>query len=110
MEHLKQAFARDKQGSRPALVTYVTAGFPTPEETPGILLGMQAGGSGEFTKPNPQLRRTDDNIKTSSSLDSLSRTQLRTDQLFKGLIRRRSKMELRYRQCWGWSKTQEEEA
>jgi hypothetical protein len=62
------------------------------------------------TKPNPQPRRTDDNIKTSSSLDSLSRTQLRTDQLFKGLIRRRSKMESRYRQCWRWSKTQEEEA
>ncbi|GAB1215654.1 hypothetical protein ATERTT37_004846 [Aspergillus terreus] len=45
MEHLKRAFAQGKQGSRPALVTYVTAGFPTPEETPAILLGMQAGGS-----------------------------------------------------------------
>ena len=29
-----------------ALVTYVTAGFPTPQETPDIMLGMEAGGAG----------------------------------------------------------------
>jgi tryptophan synthase len=32
------------QGS-PALVTFVTAGFPTRDDTPSILLGMQAGGT-----------------------------------------------------------------
>lgn len=29
-----------------ALVTYVTAGFPTAEETPDIMLAMEAGGAG----------------------------------------------------------------
>jgi tryptophan synthase len=31
-----------------ALVTYVTAGFPTPEETPDIMLAMEAGGAGIY--------------------------------------------------------------
>lgn len=30
-----------------ALVTYVTAGYPTTAETVDILLGMEAGGAGE---------------------------------------------------------------
>lgn len=30
---------------KPALVTYVTAGYPTIAETPDILLGMEAGGA-----------------------------------------------------------------
>lgn len=47
MDHLKNVFAQCKQEGRPALVTYVTAGFPTAEETPDIMLGMQAGGAGE---------------------------------------------------------------
>lgn len=29
-----------------ALVTYVTAGFPTAEETPDIMMAMEAGGAG----------------------------------------------------------------
>ena len=29
----------------PALVTYVTAGYPSIAETPDILLGMEAGGA-----------------------------------------------------------------
>lgn len=45
MEHLRQTFAQCQQEGRPALVTYVTAGFPTAEETPDIMLGMQAGGA-----------------------------------------------------------------
>ncbi|GAB7362500.1 hypothetical protein MBLNU230_g2821t1 [Neophaeotheca triangularis] len=45
MEGIKAAFARAKSENRPALVTYVTAGYPTIEETPDILLGMEAGGS-----------------------------------------------------------------
>ena len=28
-----------------ALVTYVTAGYPTAQETPDIMLGMEAGGA-----------------------------------------------------------------
>ncbi|KAI2792994.1 Tryptophan synthase [Penicillium oxalicum] len=45
MNHLKEVFAHCQQEGRPALVTYVTAGFPTAEETPDIMLGMQAGGA-----------------------------------------------------------------
>ncbi|KAG9659253.1 hypothetical protein KCU64_g3970, partial [Aureobasidium melanogenum] len=45
MEHIKRTFAKAKEESRPALVTYVTAGFPTPEETPDIMLAMEAGGA-----------------------------------------------------------------
>ena len=33
--------------NRSALVTYVTAGFPTHGETVDILLGMEAGGAGK---------------------------------------------------------------
>lgn len=46
MDHLKATFAQCKKEGRSALVTYVTAGFPTAEETPDIMLGMQAGGAG----------------------------------------------------------------
>ncbi|KAH0278503.1 tryptophan synthase-like protein, partial [Aureobasidium melanogenum] len=45
MEHIKRTFATAKQENRPALVTYVTAGFPTPQETPDIMLAMEAGGA-----------------------------------------------------------------
>ncbi|OTB04822.1 hypothetical protein M426DRAFT_320406 [Hypoxylon sp. CI-4A] len=45
MEALKQTFKRCKAEKRAALVTYVTAGYPTPEDTPDILLGMQKGGA-----------------------------------------------------------------
>ena len=31
--------------AKPALITYVTAGFPSPTETPDILLGLQTGGA-----------------------------------------------------------------
>lgn len=47
MEHLRQTFAQCQREGRPALITYVTAGFPRAEETRDILLGMQAGGAGE---------------------------------------------------------------
>lgn len=46
MEAIKQTFAQCKKEGRSALVTYVTAGYPTPEETPDIMLGMEAGGAG----------------------------------------------------------------
>ncbi|RDW75675.1 tryptophan synthase [Coleophoma crateriformis] len=45
MEGLKSTFAQCKKEGRPAFVTYVTSGYPTPEETVDILLGMEAGGS-----------------------------------------------------------------
>ncbi|KAH8885031.1 tryptophan synthase [Thozetella sp. PMI_491] len=45
MEGLRQTFARCKAENRAALVTYVTAGFPKPEYTPDILLGMEKGGA-----------------------------------------------------------------
>ncbi|OQE20483.1 hypothetical protein PENSTE_c013G00072 [Penicillium steckii] len=45
MEAIKQVFTTCKAEGRAALVTYVTAGFPTVEETPEIMLAMQSGGS-----------------------------------------------------------------
>ncbi|KAK8086001.1 Tryptophan synthase [Apiospora phragmitis] len=40
-DHLKQTFQRCKAQNRAALVTYVTAGYPTPEAMPDVMLGMQ---------------------------------------------------------------------
>ncbi|KAI1104829.1 tryptophan synthetase [Jackrogersella minutella] len=45
MEALKQTFKRCKADNRAALVTYVTAGYPKPEDTPDVLVGMQKGGA-----------------------------------------------------------------
>ncbi|KAH6848411.1 tryptophan synthase beta subunit-like PLP-dependent enzyme [Chaetomium sp. MPI-CAGE-AT-0009] len=45
MEALKQTFQRCKAEGRTALVTYVTAGFPTAESTPNVLLSMEKGGA-----------------------------------------------------------------
>ena len=47
MDSIKKTFARCKSENRSALVTYVTAGFPTQEETVEILLSMEAGGAGK---------------------------------------------------------------
>ena len=46
MDQIKQTFAQCAAERRSALVTYVTAGFPTAHETVDILLGMEAGGAG----------------------------------------------------------------
>lgn len=46
MEAIKEAFTKCKAQNRAALITYVTAGYPTISETPGIMLAMQAGGAG----------------------------------------------------------------
>lgn len=46
MERIKDTFAQCKKQKRSPLVTYVTAGFPTVDETVDILLGMEAGGAG----------------------------------------------------------------
>ncbi|KAG7106686.1 Tryptophan synthase like protein [Verticillium longisporum] len=45
MDHIRKTFQRCKAENRSALVTYVTAGFPTAEETPDILLAMEKGGA-----------------------------------------------------------------
>ncbi|KAL8730303.1 MAG: hypothetical protein Q9181_004716, partial [Wetmoreana brouardii] len=45
MEAIKDTFAQCKKEQRAALVTYVTAGYPTAEETVDIMLAMQAGGA-----------------------------------------------------------------
>ncbi|KAI1573400.1 TrpB Tryptophan synthase beta chain [Pyrenophora tritici-repentis] len=45
MDGIKKTFAQCKKEGRSALVTYVTAGFPTKEETPDIMMAMEAGGA-----------------------------------------------------------------
>ena len=47
MDAIKKTFAQCKREKRSALVTYVTAGFPTQEETVDIMLAMEAGGAGK---------------------------------------------------------------
>lgn len=46
MEHITEAFAKCERQKRAALVAYVTAGYPTIEETVDILLGLENGGAG----------------------------------------------------------------
>ena len=46
MEHIRQAFARAAIQQRAALVAYITAGYPTIEETVELLLGLETGGAG----------------------------------------------------------------
>lgn len=48
MEHIKQSFARAKHENRAALGAYVTAGYPTMEETPDILLSLESAGAGAY--------------------------------------------------------------
>ncbi|KAF9892160.1 tryptophan synthetase [Aspergillus nanangensis] len=45
MEHIKQTFARAKEQKRAALVAYITAGYPTVEETVDTLLSIENGGA-----------------------------------------------------------------
>ena len=45
---IKKTMADGRAMMQAALVTYVTAGYPTEHETVDILLGMQAGGAGMF--------------------------------------------------------------
>lgn len=50
MDHIKETFAQCKREKRSALVTYVTAGYPTADETVDILLAMEAGGAGRHQR------------------------------------------------------------
>jgi hypothetical protein len=47
MEQIQKTFATCKEEKRAALVAYFTSGYPTPDETVEIMLGLQAGGAGE---------------------------------------------------------------
>jgi len=42
---IEEAFAKAKGRGEAAFITFVTAGFPTKEDTPSILLAMEAGGA-----------------------------------------------------------------
>ncbi|KAL2872819.1 tryptophan synthase TRP5 [Aspergillus lucknowensis] len=45
MEHIKETFAQATREKRAALVAYVTAGFPTIEESVDVLIGLENGGA-----------------------------------------------------------------
>ncbi|OAA33689.1 Tryptophan synthase, beta chain [Moelleriella libera RCEF 2490] len=45
MDAIQKTFKRCKAQRKAAFVTYVTAGFPKPQDTPDILLSMEKGGS-----------------------------------------------------------------
>lgn len=48
MEAIQQTFAKCKAAKRAALFSYITAGYPTAEETVDILLSLECGGAGEY--------------------------------------------------------------
>ncbi|KAH9966834.1 bifunctional tryptophan synthase TRP1 [Russula dissimulans] len=45
MDEIRRVFATKLKEGNPALVTFVTAGYPTPQDTVPILLAMQDGGA-----------------------------------------------------------------
>ncbi|KAI4185879.1 MAG: hypothetical protein L6R41_003851 [Letrouitia leprolyta] len=101
METIKNTFAQCKREQRSALVTYVTAGYPTADETVDILLGMEAGGADlielglPFTDPiadGPTIQKANtqalkNGVTVTSTLDivrSARRKGLRAPVLFMG--------------------------
>jgi tryptophan synthase alpha subunit len=42
---LEEAFGRARNDGRCALITYLTAGYPDPEQSPGLFAALQAGGA-----------------------------------------------------------------
>jgi len=44
-ERIENAFVTAKSKGEAAFVSFVTAGYPTPEDTPGMLLALQEGGT-----------------------------------------------------------------
>ncbi|KAJ9125667.1 bifunctional tryptophan synthase trp1 [Naganishia vaughanmartiniae] len=44
-EHIKRVFAAKKAEGEPAFVTFVTAGYPRPEDTVPNMLALEAGGA-----------------------------------------------------------------
>ncbi|CAG7939259.1 unnamed protein product [Penicillium salamii] len=45
MDEVRQTFARCREEGRAALITYVTAGYPSVQGAPDVMLGLQAGGA-----------------------------------------------------------------
>ncbi|KAI0086136.1 bifunctional tryptophan synthase TRP1 [Irpex rosettiformis] len=93
MEALKNVFEQKKQEGVPALVTFVTAGYPTPEETVSILLAMQEGGADiielgvPFSDPmadGPAIQKTNA-IAVSQNVDYAACLGLVRDARSKGL-------------------------
>ncbi|KAI9737223.1 MAG: tryptophan synthetase [Claussenomyces sp. TS43310] len=101
MEGLKQTFARCKKEGKPAFVTYITAGFPTANETVDIMLGMEAGGADiielglPFTDPiadGPTIQKANtqallNGVTVSSTLDMVKEARgrgLKAPVLFMG--------------------------
>ena len=85
MEGIKKVFAQCKKEKRSALVTYVTAGFPTSEETVDILLGMEAGGAGTNSLSTTAYMLLI-SLKILLSSDYHLQILSRTDQLYRKLI------------------------
>ncbi|KAL8968288.1 MAG: hypothetical protein Q9183_002533 [Haloplaca sp. 2 TL-2023] len=89
MEAIKHKFAQCKKEQRSALVTYVTAGYPTADETVNIMLGMQAGGADlielglPFTDPiadGPTIQKANtqalkNGVTVTSTLDMVKRAR-----------------------------------
>lgn len=48
MKLVAAAFKASQAQSRAALITHLTAGYPSVDETPEIMLAMQAGGAGTY--------------------------------------------------------------
>ena len=46
MDLIRETFAKCKQNKRAALVAYITAGFPTVDESIEALLNLECGGAG----------------------------------------------------------------
>ena len=89
MDGLKATFAQCKREKRSALVTYVTAGYPTAEETPDIMLGMEAGGAGRKTLLKASFGGADlFTSKTSLSLVCRSQTLSQMVPRYKSQIRK----------------------
>ncbi|KAL8670181.1 MAG: hypothetical protein Q9168_005259, partial [Polycauliona sp. 1 TL-2023] len=101
MEAIKNTFAQCKKEQRSALVTYVTAGYPTADDTVDIMLGMQAGGADlielglPFTDPiadGPTIQKANtqalkNGVTVTSTLEmvrSARRKGLKTPVLFMG--------------------------
>ncbi|MCJ1309031.1 tryptophan synthetase [Agyrium rufum] len=101
MDAIKSTFAQCKKEGRPTLVTYVTAGYPTADETVDIMLGMEAGGADlielglPFTDPiadGPTIQKANtqalkNGVTVSSTLDmvrSARKKGLRAPVLFMG--------------------------
>ncbi|EPE03053.1 tryptophan synthase [Ophiostoma piceae UAMH 11346] len=93
METIKETFRQCKAEGRSALVTYVTAGYPTAESTPDILLALEKGGADvlelgvPFTDPiadGPTIQ-TSNTVALENKVTLTSTLQMVRDARAKGL-------------------------